>query len=211
MNHILFLLLLCALGSSAQTVHQLPFASQNNILEFAIENSASPGLESVTVTASDSPPWLRLKPGNRTIAQIPDKGIASATFSLSVERSAPIGQEHRLSLKVSTASGMSWKKEILISITPPASFELLQNYPNPFNPATTIEYLLPAESKVSIRVFDLLGREVATLANGRQGAGQHNVSWDGSRQASGMYVYELLAENPEGKQTVIRRTMMLVK
>lgn len=211
MNYVLFLLILCAFGSPAQTVHELPFASHNNILEFAIENSASLSLEKVIVTATDAPSWLRMEPQSKLIGHIRGNTSAPTRFFLSVDKSAPVGQEHRLSLTVSAGSGMSWKKDVLISVAPPASFELLQNFPNPFNPSTTIAYQLPAESNVSVKVFDLLGREVAVLANRKQPAGHHTVSWDGSRQASGMYVYEMVADAPNRKQTVFRRTMMLVK
>lgn len=211
MNYVFFLLVICTLGSSAQTVHELPFAAQNATLELAIENFGTSDLEGVTITTMDAPSWLRFVPDTRTIGQVGGNKTATARFSLSVEPSAPIGQEHRVSMTVLAATGMSWKKELLISVAPPTTFELFQNFPNPFNPSTTIAYQLPGESNVSIKVFDLLGREVAILANGQQRAGHHDVSWDASRQSSGMYVYELVAEPPGEKQVVIRRTMMLVK
>ncbi|MEX1138483.1 MAG: T9SS type A sorting domain-containing protein [Bacteroidota bacterium] len=207
----LFLFVFCTLGSSAQTVHELPFASRNNVLEFAIENSATLSLEDVSVTATDVPPWLQVEPQSRTIGQISGGRIASARFSLSVEQSASVGQEHRISMTVRAASGMSWKKDLLISVAPPTSFELFQNYPNPFNPTTTIEYQLAAESAVQIRIYDLLGREIGLLVDGRQPAGSHRALWDAGRQSSGMYFYELLAEEAGGNQTVIRRAMMLLK
>ncbi|MEX2116290.1 MAG: T9SS type A sorting domain-containing protein [Bacteroidota bacterium] len=211
MKYVSILLVAGVMGASGQALHELPFASRDNALELSIENSSMLAADHVTVTTSDVPSWLRLAPANRAIDRIAGRENAVVRFSLSIEESAPVGQEHRLSLVVSTASGMSWKKEVLISVAPPASFELLQNFPNPFNPSTTIAYQLPAESNVSVKIFDLLGREVAILANGPQQAGRHDVSWDGTRQASGMYVYELVAETAGGKQTVIRRTMMLVK
>ncbi len=75
----------------------------------------------------------------------------------------------------------------------PSTFALLQNYPNPFNPTTEIRYQLSAISKVSLKVYDLLGREVETLVEGEMTAGAHRVTFDASRFASGIYFYRLKA------------------
>ncbi len=75
------------------------------------------------------------------------------------------------------------------------AFELYQNYPNPFNPTTVIAYQLPVASEVSLKVFDALGREVATLVRARQDAGRYSVPFSAatSRLASGIYFYRLQA------------------
>ncbi len=75
----------------------------------------------------------------------------------------------------------------------PMAFALSQNYPNPFNPATKIAYSLPHQMKATLRVFNILGQEVATLVNEVQNAGQHTVSFDASHLASGVYLYRLQA------------------
>jgi len=75
----------------------------------------------------------------------------------------------------------------------PNKFLLFQNYPNPFNPTTAISYQLPAVSDVKLAVYDLLGREVAVLVNERRDAGVHEVKFDGSILASGVYFYRLQA------------------
>jgi hypothetical protein len=75
----------------------------------------------------------------------------------------------------------------------PSHFELLQNYPNPFNPTTTIQFSISEPSNINLKVFDLLGREMTTLVNGRMEAGAHHVSFDASRLASGIYFYQLQA------------------
>jgi Secretion system C-terminal sorting domain len=75
----------------------------------------------------------------------------------------------------------------------PRRITLFQNYPNPFNPVTTIHYELSSPMDVSLRIFDLLGREVASLLNGNQQAGEHTVQWNAGEKASGIYVYRLTA------------------
>lgn len=71
------------------------------------------------------------------------------------------------------------------------SFHLHQNYPNPFNPETKISYSLSSPQQITLNVYDGLGREIATLAQGMQAAGLHEVSFDGSRYPSGVYFYQL--------------------
>jgi hypothetical protein len=76
-------------------------------------------------------------------------------------------------------------------------YRLLQNYPNPFNPSTTITYDVPKLSRVSLVVYDILGREVATLVDEQKNAGEYRVTFDGSQFASGVYFYKLVASPVE--------------
>ena len=90
--------------------------------------------------------------------------------------------------------------------TIPASFTLEQNYPNPFNPSTVIKFQLPKASKVSLKIYDVLGKEVATLINSEMNAGEHQVNFNASSLASGIYLYRL-----ETKDYSSARKMMLLK
>jgi hypothetical protein len=88
----------------------------------------------------------------------------------------------------------------------PQKFQLQQNYPNPFNPSTAISYTIAKAGNVSLRVYNLLGQEVATLVNGFQAANTYSVNFNASNLASGVYVYELKAGN-----NVTSKKMVLMK
>jgi len=75
----------------------------------------------------------------------------------------------------------------------PAEFALFQNYPNPFNPATTIRYHVPKQSRVIIKVYDVVGREVAELVNDDHAAGAYTITWNAREYASGVYYYRMSA------------------
>jgi len=87
----------------------------------------------------------------------------------------------------------------------PVNIELLQNYPNPFNPVTTIEYSITTAGKVELTVYDILGREVATLVNENKKPGIHQVVFDASNYTSGLYFYRLKT----AQQMLINKMMLL--
>ncbi|MBI3004883.1 MAG: T9SS type A sorting domain-containing protein [Ignavibacteriales bacterium] len=91
------------------------------------------------------------------------------------------------------------------STTSPRIFALQQNFPNPFNPSTTIQYDLPSKAHVRLRVFDVLGREVATLVNEERAAGNHRVSWNAAKFSSGVYFYRIEA----GSFVAVRKLLLL--
>ena len=81
----------------------------------------------------------------------------------------------------------------LVTVGVPTKYNISQNYPNPFNPITRIDYSLPFDSKVSLQIFDALGREVVTLVNDYQNAGYYTIDFNASNLASGIYFYRMLA------------------
>ncbi len=82
----------------------------------------------------------------------------------------------------------------------PTSYSLGQNYPNPFNPSTTIQFDIPKASIVTLKVYNMLGQEVATLVNEKREAGRCEVIFDGSKLTSGVYFYRLQARPIDGGQ-----------
>jgi hypothetical protein len=98
-------------------------------------------------------------------------------------------------------NGMDWKKgnntkefsQLGPEVEPVTSYSLNQNYPNPFNPATMISYAIPKDGNVSLKVYDMVGHEVADLVHGYKSAGRYSVNFDASKLSSGMYIYKIQA------------------
>ncbi len=95
--------------------------------------------------------------------------------------------------------------------TQPAIFRLDQNYPNPFNPTTLITYEIPSNGRVRLEIYDMLGRSLATLVNGEQPAGTFTVPFDGSKYASGMYLYRISVAAQDGRSFSRTNSMVLIK
>jgi hypothetical protein len=92
-----------------------------------------------------------------------------------------------------------------VSNSIPKICALSQNYPNPFNPATQIEYSIPQNGFVTLKVYNVLGQEVSTLFSGMQTPGSYKATFDGSSLASGVYLYRLEA----GKSSVTKKMILM--
>ncbi len=133
-------------------------------------------------------------------------GTTSEAQSYSfLDRSASGKVQYRLK-QVDFDGQFEYSNVIEVDAGLPKTFALEQNYPNPFNPTTVISYQLPVASNVSLKVYDVLGKEVMTLVNARQAAGSYTYTLNASKLASGIYFYRLQAGN-----FVQTKKMMLVK
>ena len=86
-----------------------------------------------------------------------------------------------------------YSNEIYVTLSIPAEFKLAQNYPNPFNPSTTIEFSIPNNALVTLKVYNPIGEEVAVLVNGELPAGSHSIKFNASGLASGIYIVKMTA------------------
>ncbi|MCK9282067.1 MAG: GDSL-type esterase/lipase family protein [Melioribacteraceae bacterium] len=101
--------------------------------------------------------------------------------------------------------------EIAEQVVIPTDFGLMQNYPNPFNPTTTIRYAIPVSGMVDLRIYDILGREVASIQQGLQDAGNYNVTWNASNLSSGFYVYRIMVTVDGQSKFAQSKKMILMK
>ena len=192
-------------------VYQIPFASSGNSIELAVANTAGNVMAGIRVQVTNIPSWLKFNTTEQQIALIKPQQESPATFIFSVNKTAPVKQIQALRFVIYSPNGDQWIKEINVAVAPPEKFEVFNNYPNPFNPTTRISYQLTTDSRVRLRIFNLLGQEVASVVDGDRLAGYHQEVWDASRFSSGMYIYQLVATDEHGAKQVARKRMILLK
>ncbi|HPD67907.1 MAG TPA: T9SS type A sorting domain-containing protein [Ignavibacteriales bacterium] len=88
---------------------------------------------------------------------------------------------------------------------------MYQNYPNPFNPTTSIKFALKTDAMVNLKIYNILGQEVATLVNNEMTAGMKTINFNASNLASGVYIYRLEVLGKDGSKFVNTKKMMLLK
>jgi len=208
MKSIFLVLCIVSVGYAQQ---QVPFASTNNVIELSVINIGKLPMSNAEVSLGNAPAWLKFSENKQSINDIPIKQGKAATFTFSVDKSAPVNKPEQVTFTVTNSNGVKWSKILSLQVSPPEKFELFQNYPNPFNPTTTISYQLPINSEVSIKVFDAVGREAATVFEGAEQAGYSEHQWVATNVASGMYIYQLTAKNEKGKYEFYRKKMILLK
>jgi hypothetical protein len=162
---------------------------------------AVPGDQMVTLnwqslTETNNSHWI-LKRDGEPIAQLIGQGDKETpTDYVWVDRSLTNGVEYSYILEAYTYEG-NVDGYGPVMATPfsvvPDKFALWQNYPNPFNASTVIRYQLPSDERVTLKIFNVFGQQVAILVDADQKAGLHTVNWTGEGLSSGMYVYTLTA------------------
>lgn len=190
--------ILCIGSVIAQTVHTVPFGSSKNVIDLFVKNANQ---STTVVEVTESPDWLQFSQ-----KKIMLEGETNARFMFSVDKSAVVNQPQKVIIGITNAEGKHRTKEIAIQVAAPTAFEVFQNYPNPFNPATSIRFQIPQAGKVVLKVFDILGKEIATLKNQEMEAGGHVAEWNAQSVSSGLYFYRL---EYDGK--VVVKKMLVMK
>jgi hypothetical protein len=127
-----------------------------------------------------------------------DQNVASGSYSYRLKQ-------------VDFNGTFEYSNVIEVEVVGVKEFTLGQNYPNPFNPSTKINFSLAVDSKVSLKIFDVLGQEVVTLLNGQLAAGSQEVSFDASSLNSGVYFYRIDASGVDGQKFSSTKKMILTK
>ena len=205
-----------ALAQGINQVYEIPFpegsgTSKCNTIELLVANTSSRSTDKVKVEVTTIPEGIKFNGKTVTLDTLKAKEGQIASFTFSVDKTAKVNKDQTLSFTITNNNGEKWTKEISIKIAPPNNYELFQNYPNPFNPTTKIEYQLPAACNVSLKIYDILGREAATLVNEQQEAGYHQATFDAHRLASGTYIYRITALDEQNNRHVFQKKMLMLK
>jgi hypothetical protein len=192
---ISLILLLFLINTPAQNIYNIPAGSSNNKLEIKINNTTDKTYTGIILTPSALPEWVKVKEEFVSINEISPASGETAVLTFDVSLDAPLNSEEELSFLIQTKEGKTLNKTFSVKVTLPDKFELNQNFPNPFNPSTVISFSIPSEVKVILKVYNILGEEVQTLVNEVLKPGVHNIDFNASHLASGVYFYRIDAGN----------------
>jgi len=171
--------------------YEIPFNSKGNVIELSVNNTTKSDFNDVIVEVETAPDWINFNSKKIDITKVPQSQEIIAKFLFDAERTMNTGQSSDIKFKITTSEGKEFFKTINIKSSVPDKFELNQNYPNPFNPTTKITFTLPKNSKVNLNVYNILGERVVELVNEEKKSGYYEYDFDGSRLASGMYIYKI--------------------
>lgn len=169
---------------------QFPFSDGTAIIVDTVFSFTAQG----TATNPAAPSGHQSSAFTLNVTGIAHNGKSSGTYTISFSAVGwPAMLQGTFTATKISGSGITVSvKEVTNKIVPEA-FMLFQNYPNPFNPSTTISFALPSRSFVSLKIFDLLGREVATIVTEEMSAGSYSKQWNATNVSSGIYYYRLQA------------------
>lgn len=192
-KYLMIILFFTSLENYPQAVHKIPFGSKNNIIELGIVNETGENLNGIVVEIKSKPEWIKIEDVKSNIGEIKSGEEKSAEIIFSIDKKAELEKEEAIKIEIRNSEGVMEEKEIKFLVSHPKEYILEQNYPNPFNPKTKIGYQVPEESKVELKVYDILGREVEILNNEIMKPGYYEIEFNGERLPSGIYIYSLIS------------------
>ena len=175
-----------------------------SVMTYVRSDGLTAAVKGASITCECNDPWMkRINVGTLSLPDISPgaRVYPSSPFTVNYDSSTFPGY-FNLKFKLAINGYTFWTDSMKLTVTGvaprpqlPTVYSLMQNYPNPFNPTTEIRYQISEVSNVSLKVYDVLGREVRTLVNRKQGPGTYEVQFDASGLSSGVYFYRIKAEH----------------
>jgi hypothetical protein len=180
--------------------------NQNYTYNAIASSGAPPYTYSWAEQASQNSPWVNIGTGSSILYGSLFPGQRSLRVIVT-DSNYETGADVQNIVITSGGGGCVICKQVAL----PSEFVLSKNYPNPFNPSTQVNFELPETADVSIKVYNIVGQEVATLVNEQMQAGFHNATFEADNLASGLYIARLTASGSSGEQFVSEIKMQLIK
>jgi hypothetical protein len=201
-------------ASAGPSVYSVGIDSKDNRIILSLANSSpTTAIDSLFVRLEKCPATVKISTPLEKVRNILPGKESDCEFMFSIDRTAKPNAQDTLSFTVSDGRATLAGKTIVIKYKGPEEYLLEQNFPNPFNPTTKIYYQLPYPSRVTLKVYDILGREVQSLFDGVQDAGYQESTFDGAGFSTGVYFLRMVAESTSGMKTryVNVKKMLFVK
>lgn len=204
---IITIILSTTLSIAQQTYEITPGVKGNQIVLQLSNISQTQSAENVEVRLIRQSANLKFNSTEAKINNLNKKEEKEAAFNFDVNYAADISKQDTVEFLITDNKTIHLTKQFIFAYTQPKEFRLEQNYPNPFNPTTKIRYAVPTPPSsstlvkgrnelgfVTLKVYDILGNEVATLVNEQREAGYYEVEFNASNIASGVYIYRLTSD-----------------
>jgi hypothetical protein len=196
------------------SVYLVGIDSKDNRIILSVANaSLTTAIDSLRVRLERHPAAVSVSQPLKIVHNILPGKESDCEFMFSIDRTAKPNAQDTLDFTVSDGRTIMGWETIVIKYKGPGEYLLEQNFPNPFNPATKIYYQLPFPSRVTLKLYDILGREVKSLFDGSQDAGYQESTFDGTNSSTGVYFLRMVAESTAGPKTryVNVKKMLFVK
>jgi len=202
---ILFAALILTTITIAQTSYEVKPGSKGNQIVIQLVNiSEIENLKLIKPVLLNEISNLEFEEQSEDTIALNPKEEKEAVYNFDVKFNADISKVDTLEFLISDGITINQIKKFILSYTAPTEYNLAQNYPNPFNPVTKIRYSIPTSPQsspsqgedvgiVTLRVYDILGSEVATLVNEQKPAGNYEVDFNANQFSSGVYIYRIKA------------------
>jgi hypothetical protein len=206
---IIILSLMFVFISYGQTAYELIPGTKGNEITLQLSNiSGSESADNLEIKVINRSDHLVFNNSDETVNKIETSSEKEVTFIFDVKYNTNVNTEDTLEFLITNNKNIFIKKSFIFNYTAPKSYALEQNFPNPFNPSTKIRYTVPdlgSNLQVILKIYDILGKEIATLVNEKQAPGYKEIDFNGSNLASGVYFYSIEA----GDFRAVRKMMLM--
>lgn len=207
MKTSIIIILFCTSVLMSQNIYDLSPGTKGNKIILSLTNiSDTSNAEGISVPLIKESPNILFSNKQIFIEKIRANEEKEVAISFDVKREATIGDLDTIEFMIMNDQNIFATKQFIFNYLSPKDYKLEQNFPNPFNPTTTIDYQIPKNGFVTLKLYDILGKEIATLVNEQKNQGRYTVNFDASKLSSGVYIYQIRAND-----FVNSKKMMLVK